>query len=61
MLTNEKQQSNYNERAMLLQLLKRLQVQKSKDNDKIKWTLKKNNRQDKEQVSKNMSPISTII
>lgn len=41
MLTNEKQQYDFNERAMLLQLLMRLQVENSKDSDKIKQTLKK--------------------
>lgn len=63
MLTNEKQQYDYNERAMLLQLLMRLQVKNPKYYDKIKWILrkKKKKRGDKKQVNKNMSPTSMII
>lgn len=41
MLTNEKQQYDYNERPTLLQLLMRLQVENSKDYNQIKHTLKK--------------------
>jgi len=41
MLTNEKQQYDYKERATLLQFLMRLQVENSKDYNKIKRTSKK--------------------